>query len=115
MSEQAQTPAAEGGMTVHDVLSAKVYLPRFLQKCASRGVVPTTQEEAKGLLDVAQNVRLYEMKAAAAGKPQGEPSFIEKAAAASHALLGEDAFIDPTPFLRDPDVVAAFEAGGIYA
>ena len=114
MSEQTQIPA-DNEMTVHDVLASKVYLPQFMAKCASRGIQPKTQEEARGLLNVAQNIRLYEMKQASAGKPVGEPSQIEKAAAASQALLGNDASLDPSTFLADPDVVAAFEAGGIPA
>jgi len=115
MSEQTQTPADGGGMTVHDVLAAKVYLPRFMQKCASRGVVPQTEVEAQGLLDVAQNIRLLEIKQAAAAPQQHEPTQIEKAAAASHALLGETAPVDVNPYLQDPDVIAAFEAGGLPA
>ena len=115
MPELTQAPA-DGGMTVHDVLAAKVYLPRFLEKCASRGISPKTPEEAQALLDVAQNIRLFEMKQASTGQPaQGEASQFVKAAAASQALLGSDAPVDTTPFLRDPDVVAAFEAGGIHA
>ena len=100
-------------MTVHDVLAAKVYLPEFIKACAARGVKPQTQDEVGGLLNIAQNIRLFEVKQAEAGRgPQHEPSQIEKAASASAQLLNGG----QTPvgtYLQDPEVTAAFEAGGL--
>lgn len=108
---QAQAP----GLTVHDVLAAKVYLPEFIKACSARGVVPESQAEVEGLLNIAQNVRLMEIKQAEAGVlPQREPSMIEKAASASSAMLGGSG-VRPDAYLQDPDVAAAFEAGGLPA
>ena len=110
MSQETQTPP----MTVHDVLASRIYLPAFLEKCSSRGVVPKNEDEVGALLTVAQNIRLFEVKQAAAGVPAGVPSQIEKAAAASTAMLGVPE-ADPSPFLQDPAVIAAFEVGGVPA
>jgi hypothetical protein len=115
MSAQEQTAAAPQAPTVHDVLSCKVYLPEFIKACAARGIEPQNEEQLDALLNIAQAVRVQEMKTASAQTGQSEVDPLIKAAAAAQQLAGIEQDTGVAAYLQDPDVSAALEAGGLSA
>ena len=74
MSNQAQE------LTVGDVLFQKVYAPAFLLKCAEFGIVPQSEEELSGLLEIAAGIRIKE--AELAQQSQANTGTVIKSAAA---------------------------------
>lgn len=106
-------PASAPQVTVHDVMAGKVYLPEFIKQCRALGIEPANDQQLGSLLEIAQTVRVHQMKAAAEG--QSEPDQFEKAANAARALMAQEGLQDFSAYLNDPEIQAAFTAGGIPA
>ena len=89
-------------------LLEKVYAPAFFNKLAEFGVVPQTEEEAAGLLELAAKTKV------AGVEPQGSElgSIVKQANSSLDQLLGSDNSVQELQgqFDQDSEIKEALEA-----
>lgn len=111
MSKENNQPQ---GPTVEDVLTARVYVPALIAKCAELGVEIRNEEELNSAMAIAERVRMHkEANHIPQGLPQA-PSLLKEAAdglvaATSAVHAGEDIVAG---FMEDPYVKQALAVAG---
>ncbi len=100
------TPTEQTGPTVDDVLTQRVYIPHFVEKCGEAGIAINTQDDLRAALEIANTVR---MQKEASGVPQGIPqpgnSLLKEAAAGLAQAISSSP--DASHYLQDPMVSQA--------